>query len=100
MKTIYELVTKDTNGHYQTIKCGIDELTDLITGYETNPRLRPELNNQPKLNGFIGPMWGGQGHEIDGRYIPEYVTTFIPEDAEKVNIIRYEAQSVYNDMCN
>ncbi len=28
-------------------------------GFETNKRLRPELQGQPKFRGVLGPMWDG-----------------------------------------
>jgi hypothetical protein len=30
-----------------------------LTGYNTNPRQRIELQNQPKFEGYCGPMWNG-----------------------------------------
>lgn len=30
-----------------------------ITGYAISKRLRPELQDQPKVSGFNGPCWGG-----------------------------------------
>jgi hypothetical protein len=30
-----------------------------ITGINRNPRQRAELQEQPKLKGFCGPMWNG-----------------------------------------
>lgn len=32
-----------------------------ITGINSNPRQREELQGQPKLKGFCGPMYGGPG---------------------------------------
>lgn len=32
-----------------------------ITGYNHNPHQRPELQGHPKLSGFCGPMWDGNG---------------------------------------
>lgn len=32
-----------------------------FTGYEFNPRLRPELRGQPVFSGLCGPMYGGEG---------------------------------------
>ena len=31
-----------------------------ITGTATNPRLRTELQGQPRIAGYHGPCWGGQ----------------------------------------
>lgn len=30
-----------------------------IKGYNANPHQRAELQGQPKLDGFCGPMWNG-----------------------------------------
>lgn len=30
-----------------------------VTGYNHNPRQRAELQDQPRLKGFAGPMWDG-----------------------------------------
>lgn len=46
-------------------------------GFSENPRLRPELQGQPKFKGVLGPMWGG-------------------EDDEGQPIVRYEDQSAYD----
>lgn len=32
-----------------------------ITGYNANPAQRAELQGQPRLSGFCGPMWDGNG---------------------------------------
>jgi hypothetical protein len=50
-----------------------------INGIETNFRLREQLQGQPNLSGFCGPMWGGR----DGSGTPR---------------IRYESTEFYRDM--
>lgn len=32
-----------------------------ISGINENPAHRAELRGQPKLVGFVGPLWGGDG---------------------------------------
>lgn len=32
-----------------------------INGINNNPAHRFELHGQPKLTGFVGPLWGGEG---------------------------------------
>lgn len=49
------------------------------TYHITNFRLRPELQLQPRIQGFVGPMWDG---EQNGR-----------------PVVRYEDQSS-NDVCS
>lgn len=41
-----------------------------MLGIETSPRLRPELQGQPKFDGAIGPCWGGT--KDDGSPIIRY----------------------------
>jgi hypothetical protein len=41
-----------------------------LLGVETSPRLRPELQGQPKFDGALGPMWGGT--KDDGTPIIRY----------------------------
>ena len=43
-----------------------------IVGTNENPNSRPELQGQPKLRGFLGPMYDGNG------------------------VVRYETQTAYN----
>jgi hypothetical protein len=31
-----------------------------FTGYNDNPRHRPELRGAPKFKGIVGPAWGGE----------------------------------------
>ena len=37
----------------------VEDMGTEITGTETRTRLRPELQGQPKIAGFVGPCWGG-----------------------------------------
>lgn len=41
---------------------------------------RPELDNQPTFNGYLGPMWDGT----------------IEKHGETYGVLRYETQEVYN----
>lgn len=52
----------------------VDDFKDLITGYVDNDYMRDELQGQPRLKGYAGPMFNGYG-------------TY---KGEKVAIIRYE----------
>jgi len=49
-----------------------------LAGFEGNPRLRPELQGQPKFSGVLGPMWGGMS-----------------DDGEDI-VVRYENANAYN----
>lgn len=59
----------------------IEEFESLICGYNHNPAHRAELQNQPKLKGFNGPMFNGFGT--------------LRSTGETVAIIRYEKPSKY-----
>ena len=70
--TLYRIVSKSRDGKLSAV-----ETTDLsgytITGYHDNPRTRQELQGQPKLEGYLGPMYDG-------------------------NAIRYESQAAYDTL--
>lgn len=75
MSNIYRLVAKS----------GVKDLTleelkknEEIDGKEDRTNLKKELQGQPKVRGFLGPMWDGI---LDGK-----------------NVIRYETQEVYDIM--
>lgn len=75
MSNIYRLVAKS----------GVKDLTleelkknEEIDGKEDRTNLKKELQGQPKVRGFLGPMWDGT---LDGK-----------------NVIRYETQEVYDIM--
>lgn len=60
---IYEFVTMTEDGMAKVQTDVLQEyLADNdteITGYAISKRLRPELQDQPKVSGFNGPCWGG-----------------------------------------
>lgn len=53
-----------------------EEFKSLICGYHFSESTREELQGQPILKGFAGPMFGGFG--------------YMKKSREKVAIIRYE----------
>ena len=58
---------------------------------------REELDHQPTVKGYLGPMWDGLRYEVDGKLRYEFETT--PEQREgrePTAILRYETQEVYN----
>lgn len=48
------IVTNPTDIHAWASVAGVK-----INGYNTNKSQRAELQDQPKLAGYCGPMWGG-----------------------------------------
>lgn len=58
---------------------------------------RKELDNQPKVDGFLGPMWDGERYLLDdGRIVGTYERVNPNAIVEVVGIIRYETQEVYD----
>ncbi|KIX16130.1 MULTISPECIES: hypothetical protein [Paracoccus] len=62
---IFEIVTMtDDHGmsrvHTDDLTAWAEDMGTEITGTETRTRLRPELQGQPILSGFVGPCWGGR----------------------------------------
>lgn len=103
-KYIYEFVGGEYNGkmwQYAAL-----EARNLIKGYNTDLSEqrakgvlchRAELDNQPLIDGYLTPMWGGTIYNING--VPKY--DFECSEAEKANrepimVIRYETQEAYD----
>lgn len=58
---------------------------------------RAELDNQPIVDGYIGPMWDGVRYEVDGKYLYSWkASEEIKATVEPIGILRYETQEVYN----
>ena len=58
---------------------------------------RAELDNQPIVVGYVGPMWDGLRYEVDGKYLYSFeASEEIKATVEPIGIIRYETPKVYN----
>lgn len=58
---------------------------------------RVELDNQPTVNGYVGPMWDGLRYKVNGRMKSEWsLTEEEKAGTEPTAILRYETQEVYN----
>jgi hypothetical protein len=58
---------------------------------------RKELDNQPKVAGFVGPMWDGERYLlVDGLMVNTFEKVDLADVVEVVGVIRYETQEVYN----
>ena len=59
----FEIITTGPNGmtrhQPESVEAWAEAHGVAITGTQTNPRLRPELQGHPKMGGFCGPAWGG-----------------------------------------
>ncbi len=64
--------------------------------------LRPELQNQPDLPGYCGPMWGGWRNEagdnvflVDDRNMESPLTSYSPPGPIVAVVTRYETWAAY-----
>lgn len=58
---------------------------------------RKELDNQPKVPGFLGPMWDGERYMLDdGRIVHTFEKVNLESVIEIVGIVRYETQEAYD----
>lgn len=73
IKCVYEV----ENAEIKTV----EEFESLIEGYNYNPVQREELQGQPKLSGYNGPMFNGYGT--------------LKSTGEEVALIRYEKPHEY-----
>lgn len=108
-KYLYHFVGGELNGkmwHYAAL-----EARNLIAGYNADKsavralgRLcqREELDNQPLVNGYLGPMYDGERYEVGGKLKYSFECTEAEKQAATAmyHVIRYETQEVYNSMCN
>ena len=61
---------------------------------------RAELDNQPIVDGYIGPMWDGVRYVVDGKLCYSFeVSEEVKATVEPIGIIRYETPEVYNFLC-
>ena len=76
---VYEFVQMIEGSMVSTVTASIEDAATLIdltiNGVETRTNLRPCLRGQPKIEGFVGPCYGG---EVNGK-----------------PVIRYEDQATY-----
>lgn len=102
MRVFYEFVGGQLNKAVM-VRSEVEELAEGYTPDRSMERLagrlvpRKELDNQPKIPGYVGPMWDGERYLLKGGMM---VYTFDNVDLEKVEeivgIIRYESQEAYD----
>lgn len=62
---------------------------------------REELDGQPTVKGYLGPMWDGTRYIVDGQLKSEWqMTEEEKQGLEPIGILRYETQEVYNMLSN
>lgn len=101
---LYQFVGGELDGlilSYQTLK-----LKNVINGYSedlTEKRnkgflcKREELDNQPIIKGYLGPMYGGDCYLVHGQIKKSYkCTDEVKKHNKHIHIIRYETQKVYD----
>lgn len=104
---IYQFIGGKYGG--RTLNYNELELSKMINGYSknwsaerANGRIVPrdELDDQPKVDGYLGPMYDGVRYISDGRLKYGFECTDEEKASCKVlHVIRYETQKVY-DMFN
>lgn len=106
MKYRYEFIGGPMNGQMMQHK-EVEQIASGHRPYYGRERAlgacvpRAELDGQPTVKGYLGPMWDGLRYEVDGRLKSAWELT----DAEKagkesIAILRYETQEVYDLMSN
>lgn len=62
---------------------------------------RAELDNQPKVDGYLGPMYDGIRHVLkNGKEKYDFERFDRSQIVRSFAVLRYETQDVYNAMCN
>lgn len=88
MTVNYDTLLKMGNGDFTK-----DETEARNKGYLVH---RKELDNQPRVTGYLSPMWDGLRY--NGKYDFE-CTEQEKQTIEPVAVLRYETQEVY-DICS
>ena len=62
---------------------------------------RKELDKQPKVPGYLGPMWDGERYLLnDGQLVYTFQKFDPGAIVETVAVLRYETQEVYNQFAD
>ena len=102
MKYLYEFVGGPLNGK----RMRREDVEQIATGhspYYGRERAlgacvpREELDGQPKVKGYLGPMWDGLRYEVNGELKSDWQLTVEEKvGKEPIAILRYETQEVYD----
>ena len=65
---------------------------------------RAELDNQPEVDGYLGPMFDGTRYVVDNKEYYSFQYERLPEETKKsfkgiveiIGVLRYETQEVYD----
>lgn len=104
MKYLYEFVGGPLAGQ----RMQLDEVQQISNGnrpYFGRERSlgyrvpREELDGQPTVEGYLGPMWDGLRYEVDGSLKSDWMLSEEEKAGkEPIAILRYESQEVYNKL--
>lgn len=102
MKTLYEFIGGERGG----VRYTKEQVERFASGHTPSweesrklrrPVPRQELDNQPTVDGYLGPMWDGIRYVVDGELKYGFeLTEAQKKDLPTVAILRYETQEVYN----
>lgn len=102
MRVFYEFVGGQLNKAVM-VRSEVEELAEGYTPDRSMERLagrlvpRKELDNQPKVPDYVGPMWDGERYLLDdGRMAYTFEKVNLASVVEVVGIIRYESQEAYD----
>ena len=60
---------------------------------------REELDGQPTVEAYFGPMWDGLRYEVDGRLVSDWEATEEERAGkEPIAILRYESHEMYKKL--
>lgn len=104
MKYLYEFVGGPLSGQ----KKQHEEVEQIANGHKPYmgqyramgyPVQREELDGQPTVEGYIGPMWDGLRYEVDGRLKYDWeLTEEQKAGKEPIAILRYESHEMYEKL--
>lgn len=102
MRVLYEFHGGKHDGALY-IKAQVEKIADGHTrSWEAERKLRrpvprQELDNQPTVDGYVGPMWDGIRYIVDGKLKYGFeLTEAQKEGLSTAAILRYETQAVYD----
>lgn len=90
-KYMYDLISKKGR-----VNMSVEVFKSKIIGYSSNKALREELQNQPIMAEFCGPMFDGYRYITSAGLKYEFeVTDDEKATCKKIAVIRYETQNAY-----
>lgn len=104
MKYLYEFVGGPLAGQMKQLE-EVQQISNGNRPYFDRERTmgylvpREELDGQPTVEGYAGPMWDGLRYEVDGRLVSGWEATEEQQTAkEPIAILRYESHEMYEKL--